>query len=265
MTKSPEYLVSFCLAQEGDVARELDAIAALAATCDENLQYWEIVYVAAEFHRSAIEAAIDKFAAIKCLRIVLVRDAVNYYRRRKIAASEAIGDVVVLTSFNEMARADLLAFAEEAMASNRIVIGHRAKQVGFQSISYSLIGLISRHRADGRDLKTIALPRNHLVAILNRSSAPIDLRFEPKRGVVSYLRKELPLTNAGGEAGLLQRLELLAEIIATSAPRFLVMFAVASAIVSAFATIYGFYAVAVILLRNDVAPGWFSTAIALSG
>jgi hypothetical protein len=265
MAKSPDYLVSFCLAQEGDLAAELDGISALAASCGQRLQYWEIVYVAGESHRSAIQAAIDKFAAIKSLRIVLVRDVVSYYRRRTIAASEAIGDVVVLTSFSEMAKADLLAFAEEAMARNRIVIGRRAGKGGLQSLSYRLVGLISRYRVDGRDLKTIALPRIHLVAILDRPTAPIDLRFEPKRGVVPYMRKELPLTSAGGEAGLKQQLELLAEIISTSAARFLAVFALASGIVSAIAASYGLYAIAVILLRDNVQPGWFSTAIAQSG
>ena len=264
MAESPDYFVSFCLAQEGDIAVELDAISALARSCDQRLEYWEIVYVTGESHRSAIQAAIDKFAAIKSLRIVLVRDAVRYYRRRTIAASAAIGDVVVLTSFTEMAKADLLAFAEKAMASDRIVIGRRAGKL-LPPVSYWLVGLISRYRVDGRDLKTIALPRGHLVAILARPTAPIDLRFEPKRGVMPYVRKELYLTSAGGEAGLKQRLELLAEIISTSAARFLVTFALASVVVSAMAATYGLYAVGVIVLRDNVQPGWFSTAIALSG
>ena len=265
MAKSPDYFVSFCLAQEGDLGPELDAISALAASCDQRLQYWEIVYAAGESHRSEIHSAINKFAAIKSLRIVLVRDAVNYYRRRKIAASEAIGDVVVLTSFSEMAKADLLAFADEAVASNRIVIGRRTRKGGLQPVFYWLIGLISRYRVDGRDLKTIALPRNQLVEILSRATASVDLRFEPKRRGLTYVRKQVSLIGAGGEAGLKQRLELLAEIISTSAARFLAIFALVSGIVSAIAASYGLYAVAVILLRDNVQPGWFTTAIAQSG
>src|SRR5262249_19777016 len=143
MTELPAYLVSFCLAQEGDLALELDAISALAASCSKHLQYWEIVYVTGESHRFAIRANVDKFATIKSLRIVLVRDAVSYYRRRTIAAAEAIGDVVVLSSFNEIAKADLLAFAEEAMAGNRIVIGHRSRRGRLQPVHW-LVGLISR-------------------------------------------------------------------------------------------------------------------------
>ena len=51
------------------------------------------------------------------------------------------------------------------------------------------------------------------------------------------------MTGAGGEAGLKQRLELLAEIISTSAARFLAIFALASGVVSAMAASYGVYAV----------------------
>lgn len=54
MAESPDYFVSLCLIQEGDVALELDAISALAASCDQRLAYWEIVYVTSESHRSAI-------------------------------------------------------------------------------------------------------------------------------------------------------------------------------------------------------------------
>jgi hypothetical protein len=265
MREKPNYLVSFCLAQEGDLGPELKAISALASFCNERLQYWEIVYVAGEAHRSAIQAAFHNCAAIKNLRILLVRDAVGYYRRRTIAADEAIGDVVVITCFNEMVTADLLLFAEEALASNRVVIGRRSGKGVLPPLAYSVIGLISQFRVDARDLKTIVLPRNHLVSILARPTAPIDLRFEPKRGVAPYLRRELYPFRTGGEAGLKQRLELLANIFSTSAGRFLSIFALVAAVVSALAAAYGLYAVAVFLLRENVQAGWFSTAIAQSG
>jgi hypothetical protein len=265
MNKSPDYLVSFCLAQEGALDAELDALSALAAFCAQRLQYWEIIYVIGECHRSSIQAATEKFAAMQSLRIVVVRDAISYYRRRMIGASEAIGDIVVLTSFAEMAKPHLLAFAEEAMARNRIVIGRKPGRSLFPTLSHSLVDLISRYRVDDRDLKTLVLPRNHLVAILDRSTAPIDLRFERKNGAAPYLRKELPLAGKGSGVSLTQRLELTAEIISNSASRFLSIFAMASMIVFVIAASYGVYAVAVILLQKNVQAGWFTTALAQSG
>jgi len=265
MPNAPDYFVSLCLAQENSVARELEAISVLARTCGRHLKYWEIVYVIGESDRSAIHRALDGLAAIKNLRIVLVRDAVGYYRRRVVAATEAIGDVVVLTSFNELAAVDVTAFAAAAAKNDQVVIGRRAGSNSIRFFTHWLIGRVCNHRVNDRDLKTIALPRSRLVPILLRPTASIDLRFEPKRGVARYLRKELRLTSTGGEAGLRQRLDLLTEIIASSAARFLNAIAVLSGLVFAFAVSYAIYAVAVMLLRDNVQPGWFSTAIVQSG
>jgi hypothetical protein len=264
MSEPPEYFVSFCLAQEGDVLAEIDAVRALFGRYDQALQYWEIVYVLGEHYRSVLEAKRERLGAVTNLRIVLVRDEITFYRRRAVAAAEAIGDVVVLTAFNELASADLAEFAEEAITANRIVLGRSEPARRRQPVSHRLLGLISRYRVDGRDLKTIALPRDHLVAVLARRSATIDLRFEPKQGLHPYLRKPIELRSSGGGFSLKQRLELLIEIIMTSAARFLAAYAVLSLVVSAVAASYGLYAIIIILSMRDVQPGWFSTAIAQS-
>jgi hypothetical protein len=261
----PEYLASFCLAQEGEVALEVDALETLSRLCSQKLQYWEIVYVVGERHRAAIEHAAEKLRHLKNLRIVLVRDAMNFYRRRTVAATEAIGDVVVVSAFNEVSAIDIVSFAEEAMASNRVVLGRSTKRRRSTSIARWLLGVISRYRADALDLQTIAAPRSRLVAILARPTAAIDLRFEPKTGLDPYQRKCVDVTHAGGAAGLGQKLELLVEIISTSAPRFLAAYALTLVVVAGFAACYGAYAIAVVIFLRNVQPGWFSTAIAQSG
>lgn len=261
----PDYLVSICLAQEGDIEAEIAAICSLAKRCNAMLAFWEVIYVLNEKHHEALRACGPSLTNIKNLRVVLVRDGVNYYRRRAVSASEAIGDVVVLTCFREMEAADLFAFADDAVATNRIIIG-RVRKCGLtKSALNSLIGAVSRYRVDMRDLKTIALPRDLLVAVLARPTASIDLRFEPKRGVAQYVRKEMSLSGSGQEAGLARRFELLSEIISTSAARFLTAFAAAAAVVCGLATSYALYAVVVFLSLKSVQPGWFSTAIAQSG
>src|SRR5262249_36819521 len=148
----PDFFVSLCLAQEGDVARELDGIAALAEACDQNLKYWEIVYVIGESFRSSIETLINGSTNIKNLRVVLVRDAAGYYRRRLIAASEAIGDVVVVTSLNEAAEINVLGFAAAAVASDQVVLGRRIGRSSLRSAIHWVVGRISNHRVDDRDL-----------------------------------------------------------------------------------------------------------------
>ncbi len=260
-----DYFVSLCFVQEGDPAAEVEMIRTLDRLCRQRLQYWEILYIVGESDRSAITAIVDRFSAIKNLRITLVRDLTSHYQRRATAASEAIGDVVVLSAFNEMMSADLIDFAECAMRENRIVMGHRERRRLDLSVSRWFVGLFSLYRVDSRDLKTIALPRDRLVSILARSTAAIDLRFEPKRGLDPYMRMPVALAKAADAVTYKHRLDLLLEIVATSAPRFLAAYASISLLVSLLATSYGVYAIVVILARSNVQPGWFSTAISQSG
>lgn len=265
MPRLDDYFVSFCLVQEGELPIEVEMIRTLDRLCRQRLKYWEILYIVSESDRSAIKAIVDTFSAIKNLRITLVRDSTSYYQRRATAASEAIGDVVVLGAFNEMMSTDLIDFAERAMKENQIVMACCKRRWLELSIFRWVVSLISHYRVNSRDLKTIALTRDRLVAVLARSTAAIDLRFEPKRGLDPYLRVPVILAKTAGAVTYKHRLDLLLEIVATSAPRFLAAYASMALIVSLLAMSYGAYAVGVILTRSDVQPGWFSTAISQSG
>jgi len=265
MTGCPDYLVSFCLVYEENLAAEVETLKALDCVCAKRLQYWEIIYVVGESEHAAIRKLANTFAGVKNLRILLVRDGTSYYKRRAIGAAEAIGDAVVLTAFNEMKGADVIAFAEQAVKSNQIVMARSKQRWRGVSLSHWIVGALSRYRVDARDLKTIALPRERLTAVLARTTASIDLRFEPKTGYDPYIRRRVELTKTGGEATYKQRLELLLEIVTTSAPRFLAAYASMSLLVSLLALSYGVYAVIVILTHTGVQPGWFSAALAQSG
>lgn len=264
MSSRPDYFVSFCLVHETSVKAELAAIAELDELAEKRLQYWEIIYVVGEAARQEIEAAANELVKRRNLRVVLVREQLGYYTKRMIAANEAIGDVVVLSSFGEISVGEVIALSDMAMSSKRVVLarlpsGKRSK------LSYRLIGLVSDFRVDARDLKVIALPRDALSSILTRPTAPLDLRFEPKRGLPSYVRREVELSSANPHTSLSERLELLAELFSASAARFLSAFALVSTLAAAIAVAYGIYAIAVISFATNVQPGWFSTAIALSG
>lgn len=264
MSSLPDYFVSFCFVHKASVKAELAAIAELDDLAEKRLQYWELIYVVGEATRQVLEAAANELVKRRNLRVVLVRDQLGYYTKRMIAANEAIGDVVVLSSFDEISAGEVIALSHMAMSSKRVVLarlpsGKRSK------LFYRLIGLVSDFRVDARDLKVIALPREALSSILTRPTAPLDLRFEPKRGLASYVRREIEMSSANPHTSLSERLELLAELFSASAARFLSAFALVSTLAAAVAAAYGIYAIAVISFATNVQPGWFSQAIALSG
>src|SRR5882762_1619936 len=125
MSAAADFFASFCLVQEGEICDDIGALRILASSCATRLEYWEIIYVASGSARQAISAATDSPILAKNLRVLLVSDDASYYRRRLIAAAEAIGDVVTLTSLNELQVLDPISFAKEAAARDRITIAHR--------------------------------------------------------------------------------------------------------------------------------------------
>jgi len=270
MTDAPhilkDFLASFCFAAEGDLAEEIDQLVALAAGLGERFGYWEIVYVTSERQQARLPRLAQVLSQIKNLRLIVVRDGTNFYRRRAIAVSEAIGDVVVLTSFAEASLVDPPACAEQAYVSGEIVLCRRAARLRSPLLAHWLLTAITSHRIDPHDLATIALPRTRLNSLALRPTLALDLRFEPKDSGERYARRLVSIGRTGRRHSLISdRFELLEQLILTSAPRMLRAYAALSAFVTILSFLYALYAVSILLFKTDMQQGWFSTAIVQSG
>lgn len=260
-----EFLASFCFASEGETEQEISRLSAFAEVLDGRFRYWEIVYVLSERHRERASRLAPVLLQSRNLRIIVVKDDTNFYWRRAIAVSEAIGDVTVLTSFKEVDFVDAPSFADEAYATGEIVLGRSEARLHLVPLFHSLLALISPYRINDRDLQTIAMPRTRLNALLSRSTFALDLRFEPKLGG-GYARRAVRVGRSKvRRSAVSDRYELLEELISTSAPRILRAYAALSAFVAGLAGLYALYAVAILLFKPVVQEGWFSTAIVQSG
>jgi hypothetical protein len=260
-----EFLVSVCFATDGNAIDEVNRIPGVADILESKFRYWEIVYVLRERQRSLVPQLEGLLSRGKNVRVIVLDNDANIYQRRAIAASEAIGDVVVLTSFSELEFIDLPTFAQEAHSSGQIVIGRNASNRWSPTSLHWLLALVSSYRINDKDLQTIALPRTKLNALVARSTFTLDLRFEPKFGE-RYARRPVATTERGPRRSTISdRYELLEELISTSSPRILRAYAALSTVVAVLATLYGLYAVVILLLKSDVQAGWFSTAIVQSG
>ena len=261
--RQPDYLVSICLVEEGRFDEELSALAALATACDSRLRYWEIIYVIRETSRAMIEAASARLSGLKNVRIVVVNRGVSHYRGRELAASEAIGDVIVISAFSEVAAIDVVGLADKALSSGEIVI---ARKAGLDlSLFHVALRVLSPYRVDSTDLRTIALPRLKLAMILARPTSAIDLRFEAKRGMDRYVRHLVDASAIPRNTSISRRMDLALEIVSSSAPRFLKGYAIMSLGMVALSGFYSAYAVLVYIFDETVQPGWFSNTIVLSG
>ncbi|MDB5691144.1 MAG: hypothetical protein JWO81_207 [Alphaproteobacteria bacterium] len=264
MTEGPDFLASLCLpAEGGPISRDIAAIAALARDCAARMRYFEILYVVDEGSRSAVDACAPQLAAIPNLRILFVRNNTSFYQRRTIAAGEAIGDVVAIGSFAELARVDLPALAADSFRTDQVLLAHRVGGPGV-TLLYPLLRALSSHRVNGRDMRSIAFPRVRLVQALARESATIDLRFEPKRGEC-YVRVPVAHARTRQPRGHAHRLQLLAEIISGASSAYLRAYAVISLFAFLAAIAYGLYAIVVVTTFRHVQPGWFTTNLIQSG
>lgn len=265
MSLGVDVLVSFCIVGDEDGSDLPDDLEALAQGLAARVRYWEIVLVLGESRRADLDALGGRLAAVTNLRVLIVNDGDNAYRRRRIAASEAIGDVVVISDPAEAASLDLVAFAADALQRGRIVMGSRTRTRAGHALLHAPLRWLSGYRVNARDLRTIALPRTSLTRVLARHTAAIDLRFEAKRAPERYVRRMVDYREASPRLILSRRFDLLLEIVSASGPRFLKGFALLSLAVLAIAALYAVYAVGVVIFRSDIQPGWFTTAMALSG
>jgi hypothetical protein len=200
---------------------------------------------------------------IRNLRILFVRNSAGFYQRRTIAAAEAIGDVVAIGSFAELACVDLPALAAESFRTDEVLLARRAGGPGV-SVLYPLLRLASSHRVNGRDMRSIAFPRARLLEALARESATIDLRFEPKRGE-SYVRVPVAQPRGRRRGGHGHRLQLLAEIVSGASGAYLRAYAATSLVAFLAAIAYAVYAIIVVATFRHVQPGWFTTSLVQSG
>lgn len=264
MTATKDYLASFCVI--GDRHEGLpDELEALIGRLAARLRYWEVILVVGERYRVEVREAGTRLAAIRNLRILIVGDGESPYRRRQIAAAEALGDVVVITDPDEAASLDLVELADMALTAGQIVIATRRRARAEFIMLHGPVRVMSGYRVNTRDLRTLALPRAALTRILSRPTAGIDLRFEAKRAPERYVRHVVDHDDTGDRLMRGRRLDLLVEIVSASGPRFLKGFALIALATFIAACLFAAYAVGVVLFTEDVQPGWFTTNMALSG
>lgn len=259
-----DLFVSICLADpEGDAASCAAALAPLAARLAENFRYWEILL------GLPAEAAQDYSvlaSQIPNMRLLKLRAGTPFYRRRVAVASEAIGDVVVLTTPAELAVVDPVKALETAAATGTIVVGRVG---GPHALGHALraLGHGAGFRVDPRDMQTVAYPRTLLNILLAHPDRTLAMRFPPSDGAIPVgwidatgrsTRRSLSVTEFARRLGLMHKL------LIASAPRVLSTLAVLSLLVLAAAGAYSVYSVVVWLTFSNVQPGWFTTSIVSS-
>ena len=256
-------LVSVGIADPEMSESTLGILTALAVQLAAHFRYWELLIVTDVDKAGSYDAALETIANIRLLK---VRHGTSFYRRRVAIAGEAIGDVVVISTLDDIPQLPIVGMIEAAEQSGGLVVGRRRSAV-LLNAPFRALGVSAGFRVDASDMLTTAYARTVLNKLLNHPDPQLALRFPPIDDSITVLnqpclgggahRRRSPLQNARRRLGLLQKL------LVGSAPRVLGVVASLAFLVAFAAIAFVVYAVVVWLTLETVQPGWLTTSLAL--
>jgi len=257
-----DLLVSLCFADSVPDEETLARLKALTTRLTARFRYWEILLIADADAAGDYDRLIAETPNIRLLK---VRRGMPFYRRRAAAASEAIGDVVVLAAIEELPALDLVEMIEAAEAGGSIVIGRRNRP-SLINPALQALGGGAGFRVDSRDMLTAAYPRTLLNRLLAHPDKLLALRFPPDDHSIPVVwrmgGKAAAPARSLREVG--RRFNLIQRLLVSSAPRVLTLVALLSLAVVVSALAFAVYAVVVWLTLPSTQPGWLTTSLVLS-
>lgn len=259
-------LVSVCFGEVPNTSAAFAALRQLAARLADDYRFWEIVVVGLSDEMTPLLALVRD---IPNLRLISVRSGAEYYRRRAIAAAEAIGDVAVLTSVEEIAALDLIAMIEQAASQEVAVVGRLKTAPVLDRLlagPWVAFGHWAGFQVSGRDMQTIAFPRTILNQILAHPAKELALRFLPRDEALQQVpfvaaaetRKARALRDFG------RRVTLAQLLLINLAPRLLQSVTLISMMIALLSLLYAVYVVGVWAFKPVIAPGWLTLSGMLS-
>jgi hypothetical protein len=261
-----DILVSICFGELDGSATSFDRLTEFAAQMNDTFRFWEIILVAAA---DEVDPFLRLVKQVPNIRLIKVRHGTEFYRRRVIAAAEAIGDVVVLTTVSELPRIDVLAMIETAHAKASVVVG-RMQTVPLldRLIATPLVALgrWAGFNVGIRDMQTIGFPRTLLNQLLAHPAKELALRFLPSDvGLAqSYQIAQKAPPPLRSFQNLERRLGLAQKLLVNLAPRLLQVVTLVSSLTGLMSMLFGFYVIGVWMVLPTVAPGWVTLSAMLS-
>lgn len=264
VTRREDVLVSVCFGGLPADEASFEAVVALARDLDARFRFREIVLVAEEGSK---EDYLPLIRRVDNLRLFTVRNGMTFYRRRVIAADEAIGDVVLMTNAVELAHIDAIAMIERAAEEQCAVLATRSSGVVDRTLAapLSAMGRVAGFKVRLRDLQSLAMPRTLLNQLLDHPDPDLALRFPPRDVRVPLVLAEVADSAAPRDISQLsRRLVLLQKLLVYVAPRLLMAVTLASALLAVLGFFYAFYVLGAWILVDDLADGWLTLSAMLS-
>lgn len=256
-----DVFVSVCFADDADPESLLGRLEPLVQELAGAFRYWEILIAVSEDNKDNFDPILSRVANV---RILAVRRATPFYRRRVAVVSEAIGDIVALCVLDEIPFLDIIDMLRTAAEDEAIVIGSRRSKSMLTPLLLAL-GRTAGFRVSAEDMLTALWPRTLLNQLLAHPDRELALRFPPSDQALPVVRRQASGSGAARSVrDVGRRLSLVQRLLVSSAPIVLSAVALFSLLVVGFAGVLAAYAVAVWLFLPNVQPGWFTTMLVIS-
>lgn len=264
-TLREDLLVSFCLTDAETTPDSGDWVAMLVQQLGTKFRFFEVVVVAEENRADAYQSLMQQ---IPNLRLFLVHEGLAVYRKRVVAVSEAIGDVVLLTSPTDGTADELVAMIEIAADRGTVVTGQgdqpRASKILTGRALFAL-GYLAGFQAIAGSTATIALPRTLLNRMLDHAAPELALRFVPRDTRIPTMMQMLSRSDRQrGWEGAGRRVRLAYTLLTYIAPVILIVVSMASALLTLLGLFYSLYVVGIWAFKANIEPGWLTLSVVLS-
>jgi hypothetical protein len=254
------FIVTICIPDFVATPAAVGRIAAIARQLESTYAYWEMIVVVDDSRGLELIKAEDVLLYLRALR---TRPSEDMYRRRVLAASESLGDVVVMTSTDEIATIDVPKLIDTCVRTQEIVVARRPGAELHHDWVRAL-GRSAGFRVSQRDMLSAAYPRRALHLLLKHHDPQLALRFPPRYEdlPVTYVEFHAPRSRRPG--AFRQRLDLVGRLVSHASPNVLTALALASLVVLATSLVFTAYAVIVWLAYDDVQRGWLTSVLPIS-
>lgn len=269
-----EQLISMAVISCGQPDRDIETALMLADLAKAHTAFFEILILAASPAQEWVRAIRENSGQVANINVLLFDPSYidNFDKLTLAAMTAAIGDCLLVTIPGEFSRNDVAFILAQGFRGERAIIKicYTAPDIGMgERLALRVFGrfmwMTARHILLRYPSRTLFVTRSAMTKILSNPTAFKYVRIlDTGRFLQEEIIEKSPVVKPKPLWGLRRKLGIAADLSSSAAPRFLALFSVLSAAMSAMGLVFAVYVVLIMLLKSDVAPGWFSTSLVIS-